>query len=61
MDYAASSSDCRVCSLRPQCTKNKAGRTIKRHLRQEELYYMRALAGTAVSRNDIKTRQRGLG
>src|SRR4030067_2949397 len=41
----------------PRCTKNKAGRTIKRHLRQEELDYMRALAGTAVSKNDIKTRQ----
>src|SRR3989304_4687967 len=57
MDYAASSSDCWVCDLRPQCTQNKAGRTIKRHLRQEELDYMRALAGTAVSKNDIKTRQ----
>src|SRR3972149_6466644 len=57
MDYAASSSDCRVCDLRPQCTQNKAGRTVKRHLRQEGLDYMRALAGTAVSKNDIKTRQ----
>jgi len=57
MDYAASSSDCGVCDLRPQCTQNKAGRTVKRHLRQGELDYMRALAGTAVSKNDIKTRQ----
>lgn len=57
MDYAAFRSDCRVCSLRPHCTKNKAGRTVKRHLRQEELDNMRALAGTAVSKNDIKTRQ----
>ena len=57
VDYAALRSDCRVCELMPRCTKNKAGRTIKRHLRQEELDYMRALAGTAVSKNDIKTRQ----
>src|SRR3990172_4297578 len=57
MDYAASSGDCGVCDLRPQCTQNKAGRTVKRHLRQEGLDYMRALAGTAVSKNDIKTRQ----
>src|SRR3972149_5886686 len=58
---AQSSSDCRVCSLRPQCTQNKAGRTIKRHLRQEELDYMGALARTTISKKDIKTRQRGLG
>ncbi|HLE24945.1 MAG TPA: transposase, partial [Thermodesulfobacteriota bacterium] len=57
MDYAALGSDCRICSLRPHCTKNKAGRTVKRHLRQEELDNMRALAGTALSKNDIKTRQ----
>ncbi len=57
IDYAASKSDCSVCVLMPQCTKNKAGRTLKRHLRQEELDYMRALAGTRVSKNDIRTRQ----
>ena len=34
MDYAASRRDCRVCKLRSQCTRNKAGRTVKRHLRQ---------------------------
>jgi transposase len=57
IDYAASKSDCSVCDLMPQCTKNKAGRTLKRHLRQEELDYMRALARTDLSRNDIRTRQ----
>jgi transposase len=57
IDYAASKSDCSVCELMPRCTKNKAGRTLKRHLRQEELDYMRALAGTRISKNDIKTRQ----
>src|SRR3989337_949799 len=61
MDYAALRSDCRVCDLRPQCTRNKAGRTVKRHLRQEELDYMGALARTTISTKDIKTRQRGLG
>ena len=30
---------------------------MKRYLRQEELDYMRALAGTTISKNDIKTRQ----
>ncbi|MGH7800944.1 MAG: transposase [Thermodesulfobacteriota bacterium] len=57
IDYAALRSDCRVCDLRPQCTQNKAGRTVKRHLRQEELDYMRALARTTTSKKDIKTRQ----
>jgi transposase len=55
--YAASRSDCSVCELMSQCTKNKAGRTVKRHLRQEELDYMRVLAGSSLSRRDIKTRQ----
>src|SRR3989304_4867392 len=57
VDYAASRRDCSVCELMPRCTKNKAGRTIKRHLRQEELEYMRALARTTTSKKDIKTRQ----
>ena len=57
IDYGALRSDCGVCDLRSQCTRNKAGRTVKRHLRQEELDYMRALARTTISRDDIKTRQ----
>jgi transposase len=40
-DYAAPRKVCAVCSLREQCTRNKSGRTIKRHLRQEELDRMR--------------------
>jgi hypothetical protein len=36
-DYAASQKVCAVCPLREQCTRNKSGRTVKRHLRQEEL------------------------
>jgi transposase len=55
--YAASRSDCSVCELMSQCTKNKAGRTLKRYLRQEELDYMRVLAESSLSRRDIKTRQ----
>lgn len=57
IDYAASKKECGTCELQPQCTKNKAGRTVKRHLRQEEIDYMRALAGSAQSKKDIKTRQ----
>jgi len=58
IDYAASKSDCAVCSLRSQCTRNKSGRTVKRHLRQEELNQMRAIASrSTISKKDIRTRK----
>lgn len=56
IDYGALKSECDKCELRPQCTKNKAGRTVKRHLQQEELDQMRALSETAASKRDIKIR-----
>jgi len=57
IEYAASKKDCGVCVLRTECTRSKTVRTVKRHLRQEELDYMRALAGSTLSKDDIKTRQ----
>jgi transposase len=56
-DYAAPKKVCAVCHLRGQCTKNKSGRTIKRHLRQEELDAMRAKSRSSQAKQDIKTRQ----
>jgi hypothetical protein len=56
-DYAASQKSCAACHLRGQCTKNKSGRTIKRHLRQEELDRMREASRTARAKRDIKMRQ----
>jgi transposase len=56
-DYAAPRKVCGVCSLREQCTRNKSGRTIKRHLRQEELERMRGASRSARAKRDIKTRQ----
>jgi transposase len=56
-DYAAPKKICASCHLREQCTKNKSGRTIKRHLRQEELDRMREASRSAKARRDIKTRQ----
>jgi transposase len=56
-DYAASKKVCAVCHLREQCTKNKSGRTIKRHLRQEELDKMREASRSRKARRDIKVRQ----
>ena len=56
-DYAASKKMCAACPLREQCTRNKSGRTIKRHLRQEELDRMREASRTARAKRDIKMRQ----
>lgn len=56
-DYAAAKKICSSCTLREQCTKNKSGRTIKRHLRQEELDRMREASRSAKAKRDIKTRQ----
>ena len=56
-DYAAPRKVCAACQLKEQCTKNKSGRTIKRHLRQDVLERMRANSRSANARYDIKTRQ----
>lgn len=56
-DYAAKKKVCAACELREQCTKNKSGRTIKRHLRQDELDSMREKSRSAKAKRDIRTRQ----
>jgi transposase len=56
-DYAASRKECALCEWRSQCTRNKTGRTIKRHLRQEELDQMRKVGETAAAKRDLRTRQ----
>jgi len=56
-DYASSKKICAACHLRKQCTRNKSGRTIKRHLRQEELDGMREASRSAKAKRDIKMRQ----
>ena len=56
-DYGAPKKVCAICELREQCTKNKTGRTVKRHLRQGELNTMRERSQSVEARKDIKTRQ----
>lgn len=56
-DYAAPRKVCAACSLRKQCTENQSGRTIKRHLRQEDLDRMREAARSASARRDLRTRK----
>jgi transposase len=56
-DYGAPKKVCAVCPLREQCTTNKSGRTVKRHLRQEELERMREASRSSKSKRDLRTRQ----
>lgn len=56
-DYAAPRKACAVCVLRERCTRNKQGRTVKRHLRQDTIEEMRARSRAPRSRRDIRTRQ----
>lgn len=56
-DYAAPQKVCAACSLREQCTKNRSGRTIKRHIRQEDLDRMREAARSVPARRDLQTRR----
>lgn len=56
-EYGASSRTCRNCPLRDQCTKSKTGRSLKRHIRQDDLNHMRRNAQSNRSKRDIKTRQ----
>jgi transposase len=57
VEYAASRKNCASCLLKSQCTKSKTGRTVQRHLRQDELDMMFAATQTPQAKRDIKTRQ----
>jgi transposase len=58
IEYSASKRTCMRCEVRDRCTRNKNGaRTIKRHLRQEELDTMRRISKSAQSRRDLRTRK----
>jgi transposase len=57
-EYSASKKTCVACELRDQCTRNKNGaRTIKRHLRQEQLDQMRRIAQSPPAKRDLKIRK----
>lgn len=57
-EYSASKRTCTRCELRDRCTRNKNGsRTIKRHLRQDELDRMRRISKSAQSKRDLKKRK----
>lgn len=56
-EYIASASTCKTCQLRSKCTKSKTGRTLKRHIRQDDLDLMLDQASSREARKDINTRQ----
>ena len=56
-EYAAAAGTCKSCQLREKCTKSKTGRTLKRHVRQDDLDKMLKQANSPESKKDIKTRQ----
>jgi transposase len=56
-EYIASAGTCNRCHLKEHCTKAKSGRTLKRHIRQDDLDLMLMQASSAESKKDIRTRQ----
>jgi transposase len=56
-EYKASSHICARCQLVERCTRAKYGRTLKRHLRQNELEAMHKEAASEEARQDLKTRK----
>lgn len=56
-EYKASSKDCNECQIKDKCTRSKAGRTLKRHARQDELDAIVKKTKSREAKRDLKTRQ----
>jgi hypothetical protein len=56
-EYSATAKICNRCHLREQCTRSKTGRTLKRHVRQDDIDEMLTQAISTDSKKDIQTRQ----
>jgi hypothetical protein len=56
-EYSLPAKVCNNCILKPQCTRSKQGRTIKRHVRQDDLDQMLMQSQTRQAKNDINKRQ----
>jgi transposase/uncharacterized protein (UPF0179 family) len=56
-EYSATAKICNRCHLREQCTRSKTGRTLKRHVRQDDIDGMLTQAISTESKKDIKTGQ----
>ena len=56
-EYKASAKTCAQCHLKDQCTRSKNGRTLKRHVRQDELDILVKVVKSKSAKRDIKRRQ----
>jgi uncharacterized protein (UPF0179 family) len=56
-EYAASAKACNSCPLKKKCTRSKSGRTLKRHVRQDDTDLMFTQTLSAEAKADIRTRQ----
>ena len=56
-EYRASAKTCARCKLREKCTQAKDGRSLKRHIRQDELNIILEKAKGKGAKRDIKHRQ----
>lgn len=56
-EYKAPSKACNECHLKDKCTRSKAGRTLKRHARQDELDAIVKRTKSRECKKDLKTRQ----
>jgi len=56
-EYAIPGKVCNTCHLKPNCTSSKSGRTVKRHIRQNDLDKALSLSLSCDSKKDIKKRQ----
>ena len=56
-EYAASKKVCSSCRLKQKCTRSKSGRTVKRHVRQQDIDLMLTQTLSAEAKADINTRQ----
>jgi transposase len=56
-EYRASAQVCAHCELRDQCTRSKYGRTLKRHIRQNELDRALQEAQSTSAARDIRARK----
>jgi transposase/uncharacterized protein (UPF0179 family) len=57
IEYSVAAKTCRRCSLKPRCTRSKQGRTLKRHVRQDELDRMLSTSESRQAKGDIRKRQ----
>ncbi|MFC1814637.1 transposase [Thermodesulfobacteriota bacterium] len=56
-EYSLPANVCNKCVLKPQCTRSKQGRTIRRHVRQDELDRMLSTSASRRAKRDIRKRQ----